>query len=38
MISSMKKARRSLCCVTSPDGIFCLGGFDGKNYLQTVEK
>ena len=38
MISSMKKARRSLCCVTSPDGIFCLGGFDGKNYLQTVER
>lgn len=38
MISSMKKPRRSLCAVTMPDGVYCIGGFDGKVYLNTVEK
>jgi hypothetical protein len=36
--AALKKPRRSLCCVCMPDGIYCIGGFDGKNYLKTVEK
>ena len=38
MIASMKRPRRSLCCVTCPDAIYCLAGYDGKSYLSTVEK
>jgi hypothetical protein len=38
MVASMKKARRSLCCVACPDGIYCIAGYDGKSYLSTVEK
>lgn len=37
-LASMKTARRSMCAVTLPDGIYCAGGFDGENYLQCVEK
>ena len=38
MVQSMKKARRSMSCVTSPDGIYAISGFDGKHYLNIVEK
>jgi len=38
MISSLNVPRRALSAVTLPDGIYVMGGFDGFNYLNTVEK
>jgi N-acetylneuraminic acid mutarotase len=38
LISSMKEARRALAAVTMPDGIYAIGGYDGKQYLASVEK
>ncbi len=34
----MNEARRALACVALPDGIYAIGGYDGKQYLNTVEK
>jgi hypothetical protein len=34
----MKQARRALAVVALPDGIYAIGGYDGKQYLATVEK
>jgi influenza virus NS1A-binding protein len=34
----MKQPRRALAVVALPDGIFAIGGYDGKQYLATVEK
>lgn len=30
--------RRALTAVTLPDGIYAIGGFDGFNYLSSVER
>lgn len=34
----MQEARRALAVVTLPDGIYAIGGYDGRQYLATVEK
>jgi len=34
----MLHPRRALSVVTLADGIYAIGGFDGQNYLNTVEK
>lgn len=34
----MNYSRRSLQAVTLPDGCYILGGFDGYNYLNSVER
>ena len=38
LVSSLNTARRALSAVTLPDGIYVIGGFDGFNYLSSVEK
>ena len=30
--------RRALTAITLPDGIYAMGGYDGANYLSSVEK
>jgi influenza virus NS1A-binding protein len=30
--------RRALSAVALPDGIYAIGGFDGSNYLSSIEK
>lgn len=37
-IASLNTPRRALTAVTLPDGIYAIGGFDGQNYLSSVEK
>ena len=34
----MKYGRRALSCVSLPDGIYAIGGYDGNKYLSAVEK
>ena len=34
----MQEARRALAAVALPDGIYAIGGYDGRQYLSTVEK
>lgn len=34
----MISQRRALSAVTLADGIYAIGGFDGQNYLSSVEK
>ncbi len=34
----MKMSRKGLISISLPDGIYIIGGFDGKNYLRSVEK
>ena len=36
--ASMNIARRALATVTLADGIYAIGGYDGTNYLNTVER
>ena len=38
LIASMKEARRALAAVALPDGIYAIGGYNGKEYINTVEK
>eukprot|EP00349_Pseudokeronopsis_sp_Brazil_P012382 CAMPEP_0202978792 /NCGR_PEP_ID=MMETSP1396-20130829/85117_1 /ASSEMBLY_ACC=CAM_ASM_000872 /TAXON_ID= /ORGANISM="Pseudokeronopsis sp., Strain Brazil" /LENGTH=313 /DNA_ID=CAMNT_0049717921 /DNA_START=1420 /DNA_END=2358 /DNA_ORIENTATION=- len=38
MLPEMNQARRALAAVALPDGIYAIGGFDGKHYLDSVEK
>lgn len=38
LIAPLNVARRALSAVTLPDGIYAMGGFDGFNYLGSVEK
>lgn len=38
IVASLNVARRALSAVTLPDGIYVMGGFDGFNYLSSVEK
>jgi influenza virus NS1A-binding protein len=37
-IANLNIPRRALSAVTLPDGIYAIGGFDGKNYLSSVER
>jgi hypothetical protein len=34
----MEEGRRALNAVALPDGIYVLGGYNGKEYLNTVQK
>ena len=34
----MKEPRRALSAVALPDGIYAIGGYNGKEYVSTVEK
>jgi influenza virus NS1A-binding protein len=34
----MNTPRRAHAVITLPNGIYAIGGFDGKNYLSSVEK
>lgn len=34
----MKEARRALTAVTLPDGIYAIGGYNGKEYISSVER
>ena len=38
VIKEMKVRRAKHCVVTMPDAIYVFGGFDGDNYLNSVEK
>ena len=38
LLPPMKEARRALAVVVLPDGIYAIGGYDGRQYLATVEK
>jgi influenza virus NS1A-binding protein len=38
MLPEMNEARRALAAVALPDGIYAIGGYDGKSYLASVEK
>jgi hypothetical protein len=34
----MKDPRRALAAVALPDGIYAIGGYNGKEYIGTVER
>ena len=34
----MKEARRALTAVALPDGVYAIGGYNGKDYVRSVEK
>jgi len=38
VIAEMSTPKRSLSCVTLPDGIYSIGGYDGSKYLRSLEK
>lgn len=38
LIPELSKKRRSMCTVSLPDGLYCIGGFDGEDYLKCVER
>ena len=37
-LPSMNEPRRALSAVALPDGVYAIGGYNGKEYLDTVEK
>jgi hypothetical protein len=37
-VESMIQSRKNLAALTMPDGIYVFGGFDGSQYLKSVEK
>lgn len=34
----MNQCRKGLAAISMPDGIYAIGGFDGCQYLKSVEK
>ena len=38
MLPPLNEARRAHCAVALPDGVYVLGGFNGKDYLTSVER
>jgi influenza virus NS1A-binding protein len=38
MISPLQEQRRALSAVALPDGVYAIGGYDGKEYLSSVER
>ena len=38
LIPNMNEHRRALELVALPDGLYALGGYNGKEYLSSVEK
>ena len=37
-IASLNIPRRALAVVSLPDGMYAIGGYDGQNYLNSVER
>jgi len=37
MIASLNIPRRALSVVALPDGVYAIGGYNGKDYLGTME-
>ena len=37
-VHSMAVGRRAMAVVTLLDGVYAIGGFDGNNYLSSVER
>lgn len=38
VVTEMEEGRRALNAVALPDGIYILGGYNGKEYLNIVQK
>jgi hypothetical protein len=38
LIAPMNEPRRALTAVALPDGIYAIGGYNGKEYINTVER
>lgn len=38
ILPPMKETRRALTAVALPDGIYAIGGYNGKDYVASVEK
>ena len=38
MLPALNEPRRALSLVALPDGIYAIGGYNGKEYLSSVEK
>jgi influenza virus NS1A-binding protein len=38
ILPNMNESRRALSLVALPDGIYAIGGHNGKEYLSSVEK
>ncbi len=38
LIAPMHEARRALTAVALPDGIYAIGGYNGKEYISSVER
>lgn len=34
----MNEGRRALAAVAMPDGIYAIGGYNGKDYISSVER
>lgn len=34
----MNEGRRALAAIAMPDGIYAIGGYNGKDYISSVEK
>ena len=37
-IGDLKQPRRALAAVALPDGVYAIGGYNGKKYISSVEK
>jgi hypothetical protein len=38
LLPNLNEHRRALSVVAMPDGIYAIGGYNGKEYLSSVEK
>jgi influenza virus NS1A-binding protein len=38
MLPPLKEHRRALSLVALPDGVYAIGGYNGKDYLSSVER
>lgn len=38
LVASMNEGRRALAAVAMPDGIYAIGGYNGKDYIDSVER
>ena len=37
-VAPLNDHRRALAVISLPDGVYAIGGYDGSNYLNTVER
>ena len=38
VLPNLREHRRALALVALPDGVYAIGGYNGKDYLSSVEK